>query len=281
MNDLRDRWVLVTGAGSGIGLECARAFAAAGANIVLSDINATSLEPVRAEITARGVRCLAWPCDVASEASVQAFAAYVTSEIGAPDVLLNNAGVAYLGAFMETPLEEWRRIQDINVFGIVHCIRAFLPAMHRAGGARKIVNVASLAGFAPAPNMAAYAASKHAVVGLSEVLAMELDGTNVSVLVVCPGIINTAIVKVSPFSSTITEAQVQRLQQYYVTHGCHPDVVARDVVRAVLDDTSFLYTGPMARLGATAMRISRRLARRLTLSASRRNGYLFDGSTPK
>jgi NAD(P)-dependent dehydrogenase (short-subunit alcohol dehydrogenase family) len=281
MNDLRGRWVVVTGSGSGIGLECARAFAAAGANIVLSDVNAASLESVRAEIAARGVRCLARPCDVASEASVQEFAAYVTSEIGAPDILLNNAGVAFLGAFMETPLEEWRRIQDVNVFGIVHCIRAFLPAMHRAGGPRKIVNVASLAGFAPAPNMAAYAASKHAVVGLSEVLAMELDDTNVSVLVVCPGIINTAIVKVSPFSSTISEPQVQRLQQYYVRHGCHPDVVARDVVRAVRKDTSFLYTGPMARLGSTAMRISRRLARRLTVSASRRNGYMFDGSTPK
>jgi NAD(P)-dependent dehydrogenase (short-subunit alcohol dehydrogenase family) len=281
MKDLRDRWVLVTGAGSGIGLECARAFAAAGANILLSDINAAALEPVRAEIAARGVRCLARPCDVASEASVQEFAAYVTSEIGAPDVLVNNAGVAFLGAFMETPLAEWRRIQDINVFGIVHCIRAFLPAMQRAGGARKIVNVASLAGFAPAPNMAAYAASKHAVVGLSEVLAMELHGTDVSVLVVCPGIINTAIVKVSPYGSAISAAQIQRLQQYYVTHGCHPEVVARDVVHAVRRDASFLFTGPMARLGSTAMRLSRRLARRLTISASRRNGYLFDSSHQK
>ena len=200
----------------------------------------------------------------------------MTGEIGAPDVLLNNAGVAFLGAFLETPLEEWRRIQDINVFGVVHCIRAFLPAMHRAGGPRKIVNVASLAGFAPAPNMAAYAASKHAVVGLSEVLAMELHDTDVSVLVVCPGIINTNIVKVSPYGTRISQAQIQRLQRYYVDHGCHPAVVARDVVRAVRHDASFLFTGPMARLGSAAMRISRRLARRLTISASRRNGYLFD-----
>ena len=213
-------------------------------------------------------------CDVASESTVAEFAATVAREVGALDVLVNNAGVAFLGGFEETPLDEWRRIYDINVLGIVHSIRAFLPAMRQAGGERTIVNVASLAGFAPAPNMAAYAASKHAVVGLSEVLAMELHDTEVSVLVVCPGIINTAIVRVSPFGSAISAAQVDRLQQYYVDHGCEPDVVARDVVRAVERNRSFLFTGPMARLGSTAMRLSRRLARRLTIASARRSGYL-------
>ena len=99
------------------------------------------------------------------------------------------------GCFEETPVAWWRRTFDVNVLGIVHCIQAFLPAMRAAGGERKIVNVASLAGVAPAPNMSAYAASKHAVIGLSEVLALELHDSPVSVLVVCPGIINTNIVK--------------------------------------------------------------------------------------
>lgn len=276
MKDLNGKWVLVTGAGSGIGLECARAFARSGANLVISDVNAAALEALRIELEGRGTKCLARPCDVASEASVAEFATVVAREVGALDVLVNNAGVAFLGGFEETPIAEWRRIHDINVLGIVHCIRAFLPAMRDAGGERKIVNVASLAGFAPAPNMAAYAASKHAVVGLSEVLAMELHDTGVSVLVVCPGIINTAIVRVSPFGSAISAAQVGRLQQYYVDHGCHPEVVARDVVRAVERDRSFLFTGPMARLGSTAMRVSRRLARRLTIAAARRSGYLAE-----
>lgn len=276
MTALRDKWVLVTGAGSGIGLECAREFARRGAKLVISDVNAGSLAPLRAELAARGTACHAHACDVADEGSVAALAQAVAREVGALDVLMNNAGVAFLGGFEETPLGEWRRILDINVMGIVHCTRAFLPAMRKAGGERRIVNVASLAGFAPAPNMAAYAASKHAVVGLSEVLAMELHRTPIRVQVVCPGIINTAIVRVSPFGSTIGEAQVRRLQQYYTDHGCTPDVVARDVADAIERDRAFLFTGPMARLGATAMRVSRRLARRLTIAASRQNGYLAD-----
>jgi NAD(P)-dependent dehydrogenase (short-subunit alcohol dehydrogenase family) len=274
MKNLKGKRVLVTGAAAGIGLECARAFARRGAHLVISDVNVAALEVARAGIVALGVECLALRCDVSQEESVRAFAAAVHEKVGPIDVLVNNAGVAFLGSFEETPLEEWRRVYEINVLGIVHCIRAFLPAMRSAGGVRKIVNVASTAGFAPMPNMAAYAASKHAVVGLSEVLAMELHGTDVSVLVVCPGIINTAIVHVSPTSSSIGPAQKERLQKYYATDGCTPDVVAEDVVRSVEKDDAFLFTGPLAKLGYAGMRISRRLARRLAISTARKSGYL-------
>jgi NAD(P)-dependent dehydrogenase (short-subunit alcohol dehydrogenase family) len=276
MKNLKGRRVLVTGAASGIGLECARAFARRGANLVITDIDAPALEKARGEISAMGVQCLARTCDVSNEASVGSFAAAVQDAVGPIDVLVNNAGVAFLGGFEETPLSQWRRIYDINVLGIVHCIRAFLPEMRRAGGERKIVNVASLAGFAPAPNMSAYAASKHAVVGLSEVLAMELHDTAISVLVVCPGIINTPIVHVSPTGSGMTAAQIRKLQKYYADKGCHPSVVAQDVVRSVETDDAFLFTGTAARLGQLAMRISRRLARRLTMAASRKSGYLAE-----
>jgi NAD(P)-dependent dehydrogenase (short-subunit alcohol dehydrogenase family) len=271
---LRDRTVLVTGAASGIGYECAHAFAKRGARLVVSDIDATGLEKVRAEIAGHGVACLARTCDVSSAASVVDFAAAVQGAVGPVDVLVNNAGIAFLGAFEETPVGQWRGIFDVNVLGIVHSIQAFLPAMRAAGGPRKIVNVASLAGFAPAPNMSAYAASKHAVVGLSEVLALELHDTEISVLVVCPGIIETNIVHASATAPGITAAQVEMLQQYYHEHGCHPRVVAADVVRAVEQDRAFLFTGPLARTGYTAMRVSRRLARRLTLRGARRRGYL-------
>ena len=276
MKNLKGLQVLVTGAASGIGLECARAFAQRGANLVISDVNATALESARAGIAATGVKCFARTCDVASEESVAEFARAVHEAVGPVDVLVNNAGVAFLGSFEQTPLAEWRRIYDINVLGIVHCIRAFLPAMRAAGGVRKIVNVASLAGFAPAPNMSAYAASKHAVVGLSEVLAMELHDTDISVLVVCPGIINTAIVHVSPTASGMSDAQIRKLQKYYADEGCHPSVVAADVVRSVENDDGFLFTGPAAKLGSTAMRISRRLARRLTIAAARKSGYMAE-----
>jgi NAD(P)-dependent dehydrogenase (short-subunit alcohol dehydrogenase family) len=274
MKDLKGRQVLVTGAASGIGLECARAFARRGANLIVSDINAAGLDKVQDEITAMGVRCFAWTCDVSNEESVANFATAVQQAVGPIDVLVNNAGVAFLGSFEQTPLSEWRRIYEVNVLGIVHCIRAFLPAMRKAGGARKIVNVASAAGFSPLPNMSAYAASKHAVVGLSEVLAQELRDTDISVLVVCPGIIDTAIVHVSPTAPGMGEAQIRKMQKFYADKGCHPDVVAADIVRSVEGNDSFLFTGPGARLGYLAMRLSRRLARRLTIVAARKSGYL-------
>jgi NAD(P)-dependent dehydrogenase (short-subunit alcohol dehydrogenase family) len=276
MKALNGKQVLVTGAGSGIGLECARAFARRGANLVVSDINEDALGKVHEEISAIGVRCLAETCDVSKQDSVQQLASAVHAAAGPLDVLVNNAGVAFLGGFQQTPIAEWRRIYDINVLGIVHCIQAFLPAMRQAGGERKIVNVASAAGFSPLPNMSAYAASKHAVVGLSEVLAQELHDTEVSVLVVCPGIINTAIVHVSPTASGMSEAQISRLQKYYADEGCAPDCVAADVVRSVERDDELLFTGPGARLGYNAMRISRRLARRFTLDVARKSGYLAD-----
>jgi NAD(P)-dependent dehydrogenase (short-subunit alcohol dehydrogenase family) len=274
MKPLKDRLVLITGAASGIGLECGRSFAKRGARLVISDIDAEALEKARLELTAGGTRCDAIACDVASEASVNALAAAVQKDFGAVDVLVNNAGVAFLGSFEETPLAQWRRILDINVLGIVHCVDAFLPAMRAAGGKRKIVNVASLAGFAPAPNMSAYAASKHAVVGLSEVLALELHDTGISVLIVCPGIINTPIVHVSGTAPGMTDAQIAKLQKYYDTDGCHPSVVAEDIVRAVENDAIVLPTGPMAQAGYVLMRLSRRLARKLTISGAKKSGYL-------
>ena len=174
MKTLQGKRVLITGAASGIGLECARAFARRGANLVISDINATALDGLRREIAGMGVG-LPRPALRRDQRGVGGRArGRGPAPIGPLDVLVNNAGIAYLGSFEEMKLAWWRRTFDVNVLGIVHCIQAFLPAMRAAGGERKIVNVASLAGVAPAPNMSAYAASKHAVIGLSEVLALEL-----------------------------------------------------------------------------------------------------------
>lgn len=275
MKTLRGKQVLVTGAATGIGLECARAFARHGANLVVSDINATALDGVRREIAAMGVACFAQPCDVSSEASVTALAAATQSAVGTIDVLVNNAGLAYLGGFGETPLDWWRNTLDVNVMGVVHCIRAFLPAMRAAGGERKIVNVASLAGVAPAPNMSAYAASKHAVIGLSEVLALELHDSAVSVLVVCPGIVDTNIVKApGRIAPGIGDGQIEKLRRYYVEHGCLPDVVANGIVQSVLTDDLYLFVGPQAKPASLLARLSRRLTRKVTIRTARKSGYL-------
>jgi NAD(P)-dependent dehydrogenase (short-subunit alcohol dehydrogenase family) len=275
MKTLSGKAVLITGAASGIGLECARAFADAGAGLYLTDVNERALRQCAREFLDRGVRCHVRGCDVSSAQAVAELAEAVQAVVGTPDVLVNNAGIGYIGGFENTPLEHWQRALDINVMGVVHCIQAFLPPMKAAGGERKIVNVASLAGVAPPPNMSAYAASKFAVVGLSEVLALELHETEVSVLVVCPGIINTPIVRAEGVAGPgITEAQMDTLKRYYVQHGCLPDVVARGVVRSVLRDDPYLFVGPMAKPGSLLARVSRQLARKVTLRGAREIGYL-------
>jgi NAD(P)-dependent dehydrogenase (short-subunit alcohol dehydrogenase family) len=275
MKSLNGRHVLVTGAASGIGRECARAFARQGASLVLADRNAAALEQAAREIADTGASCFAQACDVADADSVAALAAATHARVGPLDVLVNNAGIGYLGSFEETPAAWWRHTLDVNVIGPVHCIQAFLPAMRTAGGGRKIVNVASLAGVAPAPNMSAYAASKHAVIGLSEVLALELHDSSVSVLVVCPGIIDTDIVRGAGRTAPgITDTQIERLRRYYVEQGCHPSVVADGIVQSVLKGDAYLFVGPMARPASMLARVSRRLTRRVTLRGARESGYL-------
>ena len=275
MKSLQSSTVVVTGGASGIGYETALAFAGQGARLVISDIDDSALQAARDEIISRGVACIALHCDVSDPDSVNTFSAAVIAQAGVPDILVNNAGIAFLGSFEETPTDMWQRIFDINVMGIVYCTRAFLPAMRQAGGARKIINVASLAGFAPAPNMSAYAASKHAVVGLSEVLALELHATDISLLVVCPGIINTNITHGEGMAAPgMSGPQLEKLQQYYHDHGAHPSVVAKDVVRAVQKDSIYAFTGPLAKLTHAIGRISRRLMRRLIIRSSKNSGYL-------
>ncbi|MFO1394596.1 MAG: SDR family NAD(P)-dependent oxidoreductase [Steroidobacteraceae bacterium] len=274
MRPLGGRRILVTGAASGIGYETAIALARRGARLVVSDVNADALERATTAIRATGADCTAIACDVSDPAAVEAMAARVHAEGGPLDVLVNNAGIAYLGGFLETPLERWRRIHEVNVMGTVHCVRAFLPAMLAAGGERKIVNVASTAGYAPAPNISAYAASKHAVIGLSEVLALELHDAPVSVMIVCPGIINTPLIGTSGHAPGLAPAQLERLARYYVEEGCHPSVVAEGIVRGIERDAILLPVGPMAALAHRMSRLSRRLARRLIVAGARRSGYL-------
>jgi short-subunit dehydrogenase len=147
--------------------------------------------------------------------------------------------------------------------------------MIAAGGPRHVLNVSSSAANYPAPTMAAYAASKAAVSGFCEVLKMELSGTDVRVTTVCPGVINTPIVSVkNNVSPSVSEEQIRNLQAYYRRSGCSPDVVARDMVKAVREDIDVLLTGPASRLVYHLRRVSLRLARFAMLRLARQSGYL-------
>lgn len=273
---LHNKRVLVTGAASGIGLETACAFARRGARLILTDLNGEALARAKARIEQLGVACQAYVCDVADAAAVTACAEQVQAEGGALDILVNNAGIYFLGGFLETDNATWQRMFDVNVLGVLNMTRAFLPAMQAAGGPRRIVNVASLAAFLGAPNVSAYSASKHALLGLSDVLAMELAAqrSEVGVLVVCPGIINTQLLGGKKVGANISPRQPEMQQAYYARHGCHPEVVAEGIAAQVWSTAPYLFVGPKAKLGFYLTRLSRRLARIVSVQEAHKNGYL-------
>jgi NAD(P)-dependent dehydrogenase (short-subunit alcohol dehydrogenase family) len=275
ISEFKGRLALVTGAGSGIGRATALAFARRGANLVVSDINQGALAAVKGEVEALGVVCHAHAADVANETAMQAFATDVHARFGAVDVLVNNAGIGYLGPFLTSPLASWRRVLDINVMGVVHGCYFFVPKMIEAGGPRQVVNVASLAGIAPAPTMSAYAASKYAVMGLTDTLALELAGSNVGVTAVCPGIIDTPITASDAnISPSIPRAQIARLRAYYKANGVPPEVVADAIVEGVRTGRPLVLVGPWAKPSYHMKRLSRKLVHALTLSGARKSGYL-------
>lgn len=277
VSELRNKQVLITGGAAGIGLETALAFARVGANLVLSDVNARGLAAAAESVRKLGVDCRVFTVNVADEAAMCQFADEVHAAVGAIDVLVNNAGVGYCGSFAETPIEAWRRVIDINLMGVVYGCAAFLPRMLAAGGARHIVNVASGAGLGPIGGLSAYVASKHAVVGLSDTLALELATTPVGITVACPGIIKTAIVQFNEKNSgpSLTRDQGEQINAHYREHGCEARVVGEAIVGAVRTGKGIVTPGP----GATVASIGRRLLPRsiflrLSASESRKIGYL-------
>lgn len=275
INEFHQKTVVITGAASGIGRATALAFAREGANIVAADLDADALGLVQEEIEALGVKCMPYAVNVADESAMKAFAEAVYARSGAPHVLVNNAGIGYLGLFLHSDLAHWRRILDVNVMGVVHGCYFFLPTMIAAGDPRHVINVSSSAGNFPSPSMSAYAASKGAVSIWTEGLKMELADSNVHVTTVCPGVINTAIVRnwagVAP---SITDETLAKMRDYYQREGCSPDMVARDMVKAVRGNGDIVLSGPKVALAYHVRRISVKLIRAIMINFSRKAGYL-------
>ena len=273
---LKNKQVLITGAGSGIGRATALAFARRGANIVASDINPDALDAVKHDIEALGVSCLdarrrcvrrvgdegvrrRW-CTPRSARSMS------WSTMPASPILAGSwTAISTIGRGCSTSTS-W-----------AWCMAAAIsfPPMVAAGGARQVLNVASGAGNYPTPSLAAYCASKYAVTGFSEVLKMELADSTVGVTTVFPGVINTAIISGSGVSPSVPAAQVEKLEAYYRAKGCAPEVVAEDMVRAAQKGTDICLTGPSAKLIYHIKRVSQKLMRRLMTSSAKKVGYLY------
>jgi len=183
-NRLEGRRILITGAASGLGKATATSFAAQGARLALLDRDETGLSDVVAMHDAA-----AFPCDVSEESEVVRAVASADAAMEGLDGVVNAAGIFPRGSIEDMPTETWRKVIDINLLGTMFVCRAAIPALRRAGKAT-IVNIASIGGLRPAPNVAAYDVSKAGVVMLSKCLAVEL-GRSIRVNTVCPGIIAT------------------------------------------------------------------------------------------
>jgi NAD(P)-dependent dehydrogenase (short-subunit alcohol dehydrogenase family) len=200
ITDFKNKTAVLTGAGSGFGLECARIGAKLGMHLVLADVQRDALDAAVAEVTALGAQVLAFQVDIANAADVEAMGAATLERFGAPHLVFNNAGVGTGGLIWEHTLKDWEWVIGVNIMGVAHGVRVFTPMMLEA--AKKdpayqghIVNTASMAGLLNAPNMGVYNVSKHAVVALSETLYQDLQlvTDQVSASVLCPFFVATGI----------------------------------------------------------------------------------------
>jgi NAD(P)-dependent dehydrogenase (short-subunit alcohol dehydrogenase family) len=243
MRRLEGRVAVVTGAAGGIGLALARRLRSEGMRVVLADVEATALRDAAAALGA-GDDVLPVRCDVADDAHVAALAARAMEAFGAVHVLCNNAGVFTGGLVWETPPEDWRWVLGVNLMGAVHGLRHFVPILLGQDEAH-VVNVASMAGVTATPLSGVYNVSKHAVVALSETLALDLAtrGAAVGVSCVCPEAVRTGIDRSdrnrpdalrAPGSAPSEGREiVHRAITAAVGRGLDPDVVAARVVAAV------------------------------------------------
>ena len=194
-----DMLVAVTGAGSGIGRATACAFAAAGAELVVSDIDGAAAAATAADIVESGGVAHPYVIDVADADAVERYAELVCAEHGVPDVVVNNAGIGVAGSFLDTPAEQFDRVIDVNLGGVINGCRAFAGRLVQRGTGGHIVNVASMAAYAPLSSLNAYCTSKAAVYMFSDCLRAELDTAGIGLTTVCPGLINTNIVSATGF----------------------------------------------------------------------------------
>ncbi|QHE76500.1 SDR family oxidoreductase [Hydrogenophaga sp. PBL-H3] len=262
IQDFKDKTAVLTGAGSGFGLECARIGARLGMNLVLVDVQQDALDKATAEISATGVRVLARKVDVADQAQMEALAADVEKTFGAPHFVFNNAGVGSGGLIWENSVKDWEWVLGVNLWGVVHGVRLFTPMMLAA--AKKdpawrghIVNTASMAGLLTPPNMGIYNVSKHAVVSLTETLYQDLKlvSDQVSASVLCPYFVPTGIsqshrnkpAELADEKATQSQLIGQAMSDKAVSSG---KVTAAEVAQLVFDaitaDRFYIFSHPRA-----------------------------------
>ena len=270
ISDFNNKTAVLTGAGSGFGLECARIGARLGMNLVLVDVQQDALDRAAQELQAAGAAVLAQRVDVSNAAAMDALGQAVQARFGAPHFVFNNAGVGSGGLIWENSVQDWEWVLGVNVMGVAHGVRVFTPMMLAAAAQDPayrghIVNTASMAGLLNAPNMGIYNVSKHAVVALSETLYQDLAlvTDQISASVLCPFFVPTGISQshrnrpadATPAKPTRSQLIGQAMSDKAVGSG---RVSAADVAQKVFDAIAagqfYIYSHPKA-IGSVQVRL--------------------------
>jgi NAD(P)-dependent dehydrogenase (short-subunit alcohol dehydrogenase family) len=270
ITDFNNKTAVLTGAGSGFGLECARIGARLGMNLVLVDVQQDALDRAAQELEAAGAAVLSLRVDVSNAAAMDALGQAVLARFGAPHFVFNNAGVGSGGLIWENSAKDWDWVLGVNVMGVAHGVRVFTPMMLAAAGQDPgyrghIVNTASMAGLLNAPNMGVYNVSKHAVVALSETLYQDLAlvTEQISASVLCPYFVPTGISQshrnrpadAAPAKPTRSQLIGQAMSDKAVGSG---RVSAADVAQKVFDAVAagqfYIYSHPKA-IGSVQVRM--------------------------
>ena len=236
VQNLRGKGAIVTGAASGIGLGLARALAEAGANVAMADIDREALKKAQAEIAKHGTRIFTQSIDVADEGAVKTAAETFQAQLGKVHLVFNNAGIEMSGPLESLQAADWQRLFAVNVFGVIHGIRHFVPLVRRHGEDGHVVNTASIGGLQVNRDfrLGPYAATKYAVVALSEALEQDLEGSRIGVSVLCPASVATRIAESSRTPNPKLRAAV--------AGGLAPAAVAERVLRAIRDGEFYIFT---------------------------------------
>lgn len=235
MDEFTGKTAFITGGASGIGLGIAKNFAREGMNVVIGDVQDESLERAEVELKAISNNIFPVNVDVCDRPAMKEVAELITQKFGSLHVLCNNAGIGGGRKVLETPDDQWRRVEEVNLWGPINGVKVFLPRMLESGEDGHIVNTSSFSGIHGHGNQSCYGASKFALVGLSEFLRNDLADTNISVSVLCPHVADTPII------DALKERVNSQVREIIEDMAVPADVVGQQVLNAIKNQEFYIF----------------------------------------